>query len=131
MDIRPSQSGTRSIQPPIVSQSLRSPEDLADHQPLRSYRADKWPGWFDGLGIGCPDLRGPVLDSSVALAELAAGGLGVALLPAAMFAAHLQTAQLVRPFSHEVLTGRYWLTRIRGRKATRAMTQPESWLSAR
>ncbi|WP_231559025.1 LysR substrate-binding domain-containing protein [Paracoccus sp. PAMC 22219] len=62
-----------------------------------------------------------MLHSSVALAELAVAGHGVALLPAVMFARHLREGSLARPFAAEVEAGRYWLTWPRGRPHNPAM----------
>ena len=113
---------------PEVAERLRSPRDLDREQLLRSYRAGEWVLWHASLDLPCPELRGPVLDSSLALAELAASGLGVALLPASMFAAHLASGRLVRPFEAEISAGRYWLTRLRTRDRSPAMEMFEHWL---
>ncbi|WP_102106955.1 LysR family transcriptional regulator [Oceaniglobus roseus] len=113
---------------PATAARLTRPEDLADEVLLRSYRSAEWPLWFSALKLPCPDLRGPVLDSSVALAELAAEGRGVALLPPLMFGDRLATGRLVRPFPAEVATGRYWLTAPRSRKRTPGMERFEAWL---
>lgn len=115
---------------PEVAERLRIPADLAREQLLRSYRAGEWALWHASLGLPCPEMRGPVLDSSLALAELAAGGFGVALLPASMFAAHIRSGRLVRPFDAEIPAGRYWLTRLRARERSPAMEMFETWLLA-
>jgi LysR family transcriptional regulator of beta-lactamase len=52
---------------------------------LRSYRADEWPAWFAAAGVACPAIKGTMFDSSVTMAEAAAQGAGIALLPVAMF----------------------------------------------
>lgn len=114
---------------PALLARLRRPQDLAGQRLLRSYRSDEWEGWFARAGAPCPVLDGPVLDSSVALADLAAAGEGVALLPAAMFTRQLRTGALARPFAAEVDAGRYWLTWPRGRTPTDAMTRLRSWLA--
>ncbi len=75
-----------------------------------SYRADEWVHWFAAAGQPAR-CRGPVFDSSLTMASAAAAGAGVALLPPAMFANDLADGRLVRPFAHEVVTGRYWLAR--------------------
>jgi LysR family transcriptional regulator of beta-lactamase len=113
---------------PDVAESLARPEDLARFPLLRSYRADEWPTWFAAAGVPCPDLHGPVLDSSVAMADLAEADLGVALLPARMFARRLRLGRLVRPFATEAVTGRYWLTWSKGRPPTPGMRRVQSWL---
>ncbi|MBD8891274.1 LysR substrate-binding domain-containing protein [Roseibium litorale] len=68
--------------------------------------------------------------SSIAMAELAASGYGVALLPWRMFEAQLQSGRLVRPFRTEISKGRYWLTRPSLKPATPGMHALEVWLKA-
>ncbi|ESR24526.1 LysR family transcriptional regulator [Lutibaculum baratangense] len=113
---------------PELAARLRDPADLAGQTLFRSYRADEWAMWFAAADAACPDLQGPVFDSSVAMAELAAAGLGVALLPALMFRRQLSEGRLARPFAAEIATGRYWLTRPRNKPPSPAMRAVESWL---
>lgn len=115
---------------PALARRLRKPAQLARELLLRSYRADEWARWFEVAGVPCPVVRGAVFDSSLALAEAAVQGGGVALLPPAMFARELQAGRLVRPFAHEVETGRYWLTRLKSRRVTPAMRVFREWLLA-
>lgn len=113
---------------PALGALLRAPEDLAGQVLLRSYRADEWVSWFAAAGAPCPVLRGAVFDSSLTMAEAAAQGAGVALLPVRMFARELQQGRLVRPFAVEVSNGRYWLTRLKSRPVTQAMRAFTAWL---
>ncbi|MFN3278386.1 MAG: LysR substrate-binding domain-containing protein [Paracoccus hibiscisoli] len=113
---------------PDLLDRLRRPQDLAGLPLLRSYRADEWAAWFAAAGADCPPLEGPVMDSSVAMADLAAAGHGAALLPAAMFARQLQTGTLARPFNTQIEAGRYWLTWPRGKPQTVAMAHLDAWL---
>ncbi|RAI01619.1 LysR family transcriptional regulator [Acuticoccus sediminis] len=113
---------------PSVAAALHHPEDLAQQTLLRSYRSDEWPRWFAEIGAICPPLTGPVFDSSLALAEVAAGGAGVALLPVAMLSRHLEEGRLVQPFGHTVSTGRYYLTHPADRAVTPAMSGFSDWL---
>jgi LysR family transcriptional regulator of beta-lactamase len=69
-----------------------------------------------------------MFDSSLTLAEAAAQGAGVALLPARMFEHMLQQGRLVRPFAHEVDTGAYWLTYLKSRQASSALQTFRQWL---
>jgi len=115
---------------PAVAERLHDPAGLAREVLLRSYRADEWVHWFAAAGQPCPLLRGPVFDSSTTMAAAAAAGAGVALLPPAMFAADLADGRLVRPFAHEVVTGRYWLTRLKSKRPTPAMRDFRDWLLA-
>ena len=107
---------------------LKAPSDLAQHTLLRSYRSSEWESWFADLGLPCPDLRGPVFDNSIAMADMAARGLGIALLPVAMFRHEISAGRVIRPFAHTISIGRYWLTRVRNRPASSAMELFEAWL---
>jgi LysR family transcriptional regulator of beta-lactamase len=113
---------------PATAARLREPIDLVGHVLLRSYRADEWVDWFAAAGLGRPLLRGGIFDSSLALAEVAAQGGGVALLPSRMFARELQQGRLVRPFELEIASGGYWLTRLKSKQVTPAMQAFRSWL---
>lgn len=114
--------------PPMLAQQLREPADLARQTLLRSYRTQEWEGWFAGLDQAAPLARGAMFDSSLTLAEAAAQGAGVALLPARMFEHMLQQGRLVRPFAHEVDTGAYWLTYLKSRQASSALQTFRQWL---
>lgn len=105
-----------------------APSDLRCHTLLRSYRADEWPKWFAEAGEVCPPLTGPVLDSSVGMADLAAEGLGIALLPLPMFERALAAGRLVSPFAATVTLGSYWLTIPEDRRMTHATDLLLQWM---
>lgn len=113
---------------PSIAERLRRPEDLAHHTLLRSYRADEWPRWFAAGGLACPPMRGMVFDSSLTMAEAAAQGEGVALLPVEMFARDLQVGRLVQPFPLAVAAGSYWLTYLKSKEPTAGVRNFRSWL---
>lgn len=116
---------------PSLARRLTRPEDLASETLLRSFRPDEWPRWFAAAGVRAPSvLRGPMLDSSVALAAAAAQGAGVALLPACMFAHDLQTQRLVQPFPATAGNGAYWLTRLQSKGESTAMEAFRAWVVA-
>lgn len=115
---------------PALAQQLREPSDLAGQSLLRSYRAQEWEGWFAGLEQAAPLARGAMFDSSLTLAEAAAQGAGIALLPTRMFEHMLQQGRLVRPFAHEVDTGAYWLTYLKSRPVSGALQIFRQWLIA-
>lgn len=73
-------------------------------------------------------VRGAVFDSSLTLAEAAAQGAGMALLPVKMFARELQQGRLAQPFAQELHRGAYWLTRLQSRTTTGAMAAFRDWL---
>ena len=108
--------------------NLRTPADLRGQRLLRSYRADEWPTWLAQAGEPCPPLTGPMLDSSVAMADLAAEGFGVALLPVPMFERQIQSGRLKRPFTTAVTLGSYWLTTPRDRRMTPALNALLEWM---
>lgn len=112
-----------------LAPTLREPRDLDGQTLLRSYRPDEWVQWFAAAGTPCPLLRGAVFDSSLTMAEAAAQGAGVALLPVRMFSRELQQGRLVRPFDVEIGKGRYWLTRLHSRPVTAAMAAFRDWLA--
>jgi LysR family transcriptional regulator of beta-lactamase len=113
---------------PVMAARLEGPASLADERLLRSYRADEWPRWFAAAGAACPPLRGPLFDSSAAMAMAAMSGAGAALAPAAMFGKELAAERLVAPFAVEVDAGRYWLTRLHSREESPAMRAFRDWL---
>lgn len=113
---------------PALAVHLREPADLGRQMLLRSYRSDEWAIWFAAAGQACPLLRGTVFDSSLTMAEAAAQGAGVALLPARMFSRELQQGRLIRPFDVEIDSGSYWLTRLKSKQVTPAMQAFQEWL---
>ncbi|ETX30120.1 LysR family transcriptional regulator [Roseivivax isoporae LMG 25204] len=113
---------------PSVAARLGRPDDLAGEELLRSYRSDEWPRWFAEAGAACPRLAGPVFDSSIALAEVAADGLGVALLPVAMFGSRIRAGRLVAPFDTAVDAGGYHATWPADRPPTSAQADFLDWL---
>ncbi|QDY69297.1 LysR family transcriptional regulator [Qingshengfaniella alkalisoli] len=114
---------------PALAARLLHPADLAQVTLLRSYRSAEWGGWFEAAGTACPPVTGPVFDSSVALAELAASGAGAALLPVAMFESYIAQGRLAQPFGVTVPAGWYYLAWPSDRQVTSAMRVFSSWLS--
>lgn len=114
---------------PELASHLSCPEDLGSICLLRSYRGLEWERWFEGLGLACPSLHGPMLDSSLALAEMAAQGHGVALLPHRLFRYWEEAGRLSRPFDHAVDMGSYWLTWPQLRPETQGMRSFRTWLN--
>jgi len=131
----PGEHRTRLFEAPLTplcdaatAERLQDPADLRSESLLRSYRGSEWESWFGLQDLVCPKLTGPVLDSSPAMADLAAAGQGVALLPSRMFERALRTGQLVRPFAAEIGTGSYWLTSLAGRPSSPAMQVFTDWI---
>jgi LysR family transcriptional regulator of beta-lactamase len=114
---------------PALATRIRTPRDLDRETLLCSYRTDEWQAWFRAAGVEPPVVRGMVFDASLALAEAAAMGVGVALLPVDLFTRDLRNGRLVRLFDAQIDGGRYWLTRLASRKRSAAMRAFESWIS--
>ncbi|WP_158912553.1 LysR family transcriptional regulator [Caulobacter sp. S45] len=115
---------------PGVAEQFAEPADLLRAPLLRSYRPQDWLFWFKAAGLEPANLRGPLFDSSLIMAQAAIRGEGVALAPHGLFRRELESGQLVRPFRIEVDVGGYWLTRLKSREPTAAMAAFRSWLVA-
>ncbi|PSJ38544.1 LysR family transcriptional regulator [Allosphingosinicella deserti] len=115
---------------PAVAARLASPADLLRETLLRSYRSDEWTRWFAAADIAAPPVRGPVFDSSLAMVDAAAQGLGVALAPPAMFTRLLDAGAIVQPFAAAAPAGGYWLTWLKSRAPTPAMAAFQGWITA-
>jgi LysR family transcriptional regulator of beta-lactamase len=114
---------------PSTASTLQQPSDLSNQTLLRSYRSDEWKLWSEAAGIEPLQARGPVFDTSIALAEVAAAGEGVALVPALLFSRYFEDGRLIRPFPVEVSLGSYWLTWLQSRSLTPAMLAFRDWLT--
>lgn len=113
-----------------IAERLEKPTDLARETLLRSYRADEWSRWFAVTDTTVTRIHGPVFDSSGTMIEAAVQGIGVALAPPAMFRRYLEQDLLRQPFGVTVTTGAYWLTWLKSRPITAAMTVFRDWISA-
>ncbi len=113
---------------PRLAQCIGTAADLVRYPLLQSYRRQDWPDWFKSAGIAGKRADGPVFDSSHLMAVCAMRGLGVALLPVAMFEKELRTNQLAIPITHQIDCGSYWLTRLASRSASDAATTFSDWL---
>lgn len=113
---------------PALAARIRSVRDLGRETLLRSYRPEEWLEWFRAAGAPPPLLTGPLFDSSLVLADAAAQGAGVALLPVKLFGRDLQSSRLVRLFDVEVDVGGYWLTRLKSRRSSAAMRAFSEWM---
>ncbi|MFZ4289217.1 LysR substrate-binding domain-containing protein [Variovorax sp. HJSM1_2] len=116
---------------PALAERIRQPKDLSREVLLRSYRSDEWPTWFAAAGLPAPLVSGPMFDSSLVIADAAAQGAGVALLPTRLFSSALQSGRLVRLFDVEVQVGQYWLTRLGTRKQSATMRAFSDWITAK
>jgi len=113
---------------PSMASRIHAMRDLGRETLLRSYRTDEWLAWFQAAGLEPPLLTGPMFDSSLVLADAAAQGAGVALLPVRLFSRDLRGGRLVRLFDTQVELGSYWLTRLKTRRESDAMLAFRAWL---
>lgn len=114
---------------PETAQRLRDPRDLSRETLLRSYRVQDWPAWFEAAGLrDVIEARGPVFDASLTMVQAAMQGEGVALAPPSMFERDLRDGRLAQPFATGVATGAYWLTVLKYKPPTPAMTAFRTWL---
>ncbi|VXC48267.1 HTH-type transcriptional activator AmpR [Pseudomonas sp. 8BK] len=115
---------------PEIAAQLQAPADLLQQVLLRSYRVDEWSAWFAAAGFEgrVPALKSIVFDSSISMMAAALMGEGVALAPPAMFHRHVACGAIQQPFSTDILTGSYWLTRLQSRTETAAMGAFRLWL---
>ncbi|MBU9164282.1 beta-lactamase transcriptional regulator PenR [Burkholderia multivorans] len=114
---------------PDIARRLTQPADLAHETLLRSYRTDEWLGWFDAAQLEPWTVNGPVFDSSRLMVEAAMQGVGIALAPACMFERELQLGLLARPLDIDVHAGGYWLTSLKSKSLTPAMTLFRDWIT--
>ncbi|HWL83887.1 MAG TPA: LysR substrate-binding domain-containing protein [Roseomonas sp.] len=93
---------------PATATTLRSPADLAAHTLLQqTTRPRGWVEWFAAAGVeGTDGLRGPQFQNMTMVAEAAAAGLGVALLPRFLVTAEIASGRLQAPFDL-ALTGNF------------------------
>ncbi len=115
---------------PNWASGLTDPAMLLNLPLLRTYRRDEWSVWFRGIGLEAPRPAGFMFDSSHALVEAAALGVGVALVPVGMFASDLECGRIAQPFDHHATLGSYWVTWLNSRRETAAMKVFRQWLVA-
>ncbi len=115
---------------PALAAQLGAPADLLRLTLLRSYRPQDWLYWFKVAGLEPVNLRGPLFDSSLIMAQAAIRGEGVALAPPGLFRRELESGQLARPFAIEADLGGYWLTRLKSRAPTGGMRAFRAWMLA-
>lgn len=113
---------------PALATRLSEPSDLARVPLLRSFRGQDWLSWLKAVGAEHISLNGPIFDSSLLMAEAAARGHGVAILPTNMFEHDLAIGRLVRPFSRSITDDAYWLLTPKGREHSPALKAFQQWI---
>ena len=78
---------------------LRAPADLRHHTLLHDGGYEGWLEWLTAAGVTDVDARrGPIIDDTGVVIQLALAGEGVALGPTVLVAEDLAAGRLVRPF---------------------------------
>ncbi len=95
----------------LTANPIAAPEDLAAKPLLHlSTRGDAWRRWFEAAGIASPDRSGPSFEHFLMLAQAAAAGAGVALVPSFLIAPELAAGALVAALDRPLATaGAYYL----------------------
>ena len=114
---------------PALAAHLTSTADLARVPLLRSFRGQDWLAWLKAAGAENIALTGPMFDSSHLMAEAAARGYGVAMLPLALFADDVASGRLVRPFDLTITHDAYWLVHPKGQQPSAALAAFSDWLT--
>lgn len=103
-------------------------QDLLDAPLLRSYRTSEWEQWFAVHDLRAPQLRGPVFDTSLAIAQMAQRSYGIGLVPVPLFQDWITRGLLIRPFPTTIEAGDYWLTRLHATPETAGQMAFREWL---
>lgn len=97
--------------PGLAGSAPRRPEEILALPLLHlDSRPGAWESWFAGQGVTPANLRGPLFDQFLAMAEAAAAGLGAALLPDFLAEREIRAGRLVQigPEARDP-AARYWL----------------------
>jgi DNA-binding transcriptional LysR family regulator len=79
----------------LAEQVVNAPADLLDMPLLHlATRPRAWPDWFRDAGLERPANAGMVFEEIAAVAQAAAAGLGVSLLPRFLVASELESGEL-------------------------------------
>ncbi|WP_157218143.1 transcriptional regulator GcvA [Flavisphingomonas formosensis] len=99
---------------------------------FQASRRTAWNRWFAGQGMtDVPPLRGPVFEHFLMLAQAAAAGAGVALIPRFLIQPELDEGTLVIPFADALEDdAAYYLVRRQGWEQDGALAQFSAWMEA-
>lgn len=110
---------------------LRQPADLLAAPLLsQSSRRDAWSRWFAAAGVEAGTLApGPAFEHFLMLAQAAAAGAGVALIPSFLIRPELDAGTLVIPFARPLSSDQaYYLARPLDASAHPALSQFRDWI---
>jgi DNA-binding transcriptional LysR family regulator len=101
------------------------------HAPLlfQSLRPGAWNAWLESQGISAPRLSGARYDQFMIMAQAAAAGAGLALIPRFLIEPELAAGTLVEPFAHRLKSrSAYWLVHAKG-PGSPALSRFRDWLT--
>lgn len=141
---QPNWAGTRALHlmdeevVPVASPAYRAalrlerPADLARATLLhQATRPTAWADWFAAQGVEAEAYRGPRFEQFGLVAEAAATGLGLGLLPRFLIEEKLASGRLVVLSDQALKTqGAYWLVTPEGRAPSRALRAFADWLAS-
>lgn len=94
-------------------------------------RPRAWARWLEAQGVPGDPRRGMVFDQFATMAQAAAGGLGLALLPRALMAEELASGAVVPAFDRAVAShGGYWLVWPEAREGYPPLERFRAWALA-
>jgi len=110
---------------------LTRPEQVIDAPLLlQSLRPTAWNDWLSGQGIAAPRLTGARFDQFMIMAQAAAAGVGLALIPRFLIEPELAAGTLVEVFAQTLKSrSAYWLVHAKG-PVSPALSRFRTWLTA-
>ena len=116
----------------LVARPVREAADLLHHPLLhQAARPNAWRDWFAGHGVeaGNEARAGPSFAHFLMMAQAAAAGAGVALMPRFLVEDELRSGQLVDPLGITTPSGAaYWFVTPQGRAPTSGVRDVKAWL---
>ena len=116
----------------LAENPLAEPQDLIDKPLLfQTSRRNAWNRWSASHGIAdLPMLKGPLFEHFLMLAQAAASGAGVALIPRFLIAPELAQGSLVMPFDHVLESeDAYYLVRRADWEANAGVVRFSDWIA--
>jgi len=114
-----------------AAHGLTRPEQVVDMPLLfQSLRPRAWNDWLESQGIDAPRLSGARFDQFMIVAQAAAAGAGLALVPRFLIEPELAAGTLVEVFAHRLKSqSAYWLVHAKG-PGSPALSRFRDWLIA-
>ncbi len=116
----------------LRDERIARPADLIGKPLLfQSSRPNAWNRWFAACGItDIPQLKGPSFEHFLMLAQAAAAGAGLALIPRFLIEPELQSGVLDMPFTQTLSDdAAYYLVRKPGWESQQAVVQFSEWIA--